>query len=932
MHVQWYDGCTVSVTTGAEPGLAEWLAGDWFAAGPNVCVVEGFSGVGKTRLGTQLATQVQPSVMLSAQREDVGIDDLLFNIASEFDRKGEALMADRLGEDLGDALIRQLEQRTCLVVIDDFQDMLAPESEGPDPRLAELIERISRRPGLKGRVLLLTDRSLLPDRWLDEVAVRPLRPPKEEDGIRLLRELLTEADLEREIPAELLPEVVRWLGTNPRALKVLVGCLSTLSLEEMIEVDPESWGARGTIVSAHLVKHLEKAFLERTLDKLDTASIVVLEYLSVYRRSFSRDAVTRLKNVVRDPYKVVVSLIGRFLVERDRTRYSVNPVVRQLALSRLSHRSKRKRPLAHAIAAEHYMRHFAARGNVDLVHLGVHFVEARFHLISAGRQAEFEAVAGTFRRELSEAYGSTEDVPRDPQAREQLIAVLLAALNHKDPGYHRLRFLLVRCLELRGSPGDNDIALKHARMAARTSDDARFWALYVRLLARSESPAAIRTALRQAESLLEGNPRTLIPVQMAVAAALAQKGEPSTAAGLLERVIVDLGRRSWSYPLYELRAMILARNGKYADAIATLVHCHGYLGRDHPAAGVNVEHALLLAHGRGDVRTLERLGREMVDGSGREHLEVLRRVLVLQCQGRYADAAEEAEPAIEHSPVRLQAAFCWLCAGDISTAYDLISGREIPPDPASLWLLSVVAEVSGKLDVSSEAITRCRDLLGLRPERSHVGWLRAWDQVLGDDRRGPAFLFPRLPPALTGLDRDLERLQYGPSALTDHVLANASLLGIGSRPDPGETDEANGAVPATPPIQRGGDVHHHHHWGGGGPVGDSFVNMGQAAGFGKNVKVGDVTMNKSTGAEPALDLAGLGAELDRLKKEMRSKASEDEHDLAIAEVVQAGNAAKDGDEEAVRSHLSRAGRWALQTATAIGAGVAAALIKSAIDS
>ena len=39
--------------------LIEWLCGEWWNSGPGICIVEGFPGVGKTRVAEEAASRLE---------------------------------------------------------------------------------------------------------------------------------------------------------------------------------------------------------------------------------------------------------------------------------------------------------------------------------------------------------------------------------------------------------------------------------------------------------------------------------------------------------------------------------------------------------------------------------------------------------------------------------------------------------------------------------------------------------------------------------------------------------------------------------------------------------------------------------------------------------------------------------------------------------
>jgi uncharacterized protein YjbI with pentapeptide repeats len=82
--------------------------------------------------------------------------------------------------------------------------------------------------------------------------------------------------------------------------------------------------------------------------------------------------------------------------------------------------------------------------------------------------------------------------------------------------------------------------------------------------------------------------------------------------------------------------------------------------------------------------------------------------------------------------------------------------------------------------------------------------------------------------------------------------------------------------------------------------------------------------------QSGLDGDQLADDLAKLRSQLRERASEIHHDVAIGEVATAEKAAKSGDGMTALKHLKRAGQWALDTATDIGTEVAAAAIKASL--
>lgn len=79
-----------------------------------------------------------------------------------------------------------------------------------------------------------------------------------------------------------------------------------------------------------------------------------------------------------------------------------------------------------------------------------------------------------------------------------------------------------------------------------------------------------------------------------------------------------------------------------------------------------------------------------------------------------------------------------------------------------------------------------------------------------------------------------------------------------------------------------------------------------------------------------IDLDVLASELETLRTAARKDSTDLEHDLAMGNLAAAEAAAKQGNRSEVVKHLRNAGKWAFDTATAIGVAVAAEAIKTSL--
>lgn len=112
-------------------------------------------------------------------------------------------------------------------------------------------------------------------------------------------------------------------------------------------------------------------------------------------------------------------------------------------------------------------------------------------------------------------------------------------------------------------------------------------------------------------------------------------------------------------------------------------------------------------------------------------------------------------------------------------------------------------------------------------------------------------------------------------------------------------------------------------------------NIGAVVGGNARVSGGSFQgsgLQLSGSAGEKIDPAELIAELADLRAAMRGKATEPDHDIAVAGIAEAEKAAAEGDQGRMLSALRKAGKWALDVAGQIGATVAAEVLKQALTS
>lgn len=180
--------------------LLDWLEQEWWPKGPPVCVIEGFPGVGKTRIAEDLLERLgdAPSLapMLDCPPAGVGLmDDLLLDLAEKLNEQGDS----RLAEGLNQATLRTILAEPVLLILDELQHGFQPGTGRPVPALCRLLEELSRGPRRRGRVLLLSSQDLERERWNERCEIRTLDGLPAGEAVEFLNALLAAKGLDESL-------------------------------------------------------------------------------------------------------------------------------------------------------------------------------------------------------------------------------------------------------------------------------------------------------------------------------------------------------------------------------------------------------------------------------------------------------------------------------------------------------------------------------------------------------------------------------------------------------------------------------------------------------------------------------------------------------------------------------------------------------------
>lgn len=733
--------------------IVSWLYDGWHREHP-IAVIEGFAGIGKsTAANHYFRAWKGPKVSISLV-EGTLYEDFLLELVSEIEAAGLREVVD--DSDWEKAVVRAIASRELLLVLRKFESQLDADGLVSSAEMRRFLGRLSSAP--RGRVCIVCAHSPRSDQWTSNAQYRTMEKPTIEQGSQMLREMARERGKLDELDDDLIGEVSAWLGNNPRAIRAFVGCLVSQSVEEIIDRDSESWEFRHRPRSAALTEELEHVFWRQSIGHLDPESVTLTENLSVYRKPFRVEAIQAAGATIANWESAKNRLTLSFILERRGAWYELNPIVRQLAASRLGE-SPRRNASAHRRAADFFAKRLSNRSHREETRTAGNFVEARYHYLEGGYPKDLDAIASDYRGLLLQTYRSSAIDLSSPSEARARIPVLLAALDHDDPGYEKLRGALVQLLETRGGAGDDHRAMHQARIASQARLPLSFWLSYARIASRVETDAFLVAMAKRSLEKCTHEPERIV---VKISEQLFLRGQHARALGVLRDASAKIGGHAVAY-LKRLESFILERTGRFPEAYEVLMSFHETNGPGG-ASDLLLEEATFLAYQHSDSKRLAAISRYArgLNDQPKKHPAILSDMLQCMLLGDYEAARALGEQGKSDVAVASQLAFCCLSEGECERATKLLPDLDHRRNQPTWWLTALIALYSGDGDTYLGAIEKAS---GRNLDDAEVAdvrlWLYLWDEVPESMRPYPSFYFPRIPSRLTGLSRDLVRTFHG---------------------------------------------------------------------------------------------------------------------------------------------------------------------------
>ena len=540
--------------------------------------------------------------------------------------------------------------------------------------------------------------------------------------------------------AEDAEAAARRLGGNPRALGLLGAQLDRYTMEELLGDEPDI--APAGPADDMFLRALEERLVGKALAGLADEELKLLDKLAVLRLSAGDSLASALAGGSTKWGENSRPLRDRYLVRLRGKTYQVHPAAREILVRQLYQRSVEFKSL-HVVAAEWYAEPIRKLGRVqgdNLSGLGHRLDEARFHYGVAGAEDALGDLLSNLRGYIEKRFNSSTPLPVSKGELDARIDLLEAVLN--EPGEPGTEQHLAQLLKMRRCDGDLARAVVHAKLGTTDQSHGIPWVLWAKLEAEVNGKAA---------------------------------GAEAARAGI---AAVSPGKDL--HHVYTVLGACLAALGQTAEAVEAM--WTGYQRDTNPKRHRLIEEAIWFAAASHDLRLLDGLIEKCAADGELGPTLTLTRVLRLMREGAWRQAAEAAKVSFAANRRYIQtamlSALAWLGvsnAGEAQAELDrLPQGLHLDLRESGTWLAALVAVQGGDLQRARHCyqiyagVEASDTLNGLRADL-----LREWDErtgVIGESM--PSLNFPVLPSAVTGLDHDVVRAQYGASVLPDQLKSN----------------------------------------------------------------------------------------------------------------------------------------------------------------
>lgn len=716
-----------------------WLA--WRERSRPAAILTGFSGVGKTdRVVRPLIAKASKyrliAICIEAPINPISIDDELKSLVlSELKASGlDDIALKCANSNSFNSLARELLRMNALLVIDEFQRLLDPESRRPKGSLSDELVKLARRTGDSGCLWLVSNQEVDPG-WAEPFHLAHLYIPEEQDvQIRIVLEALNASDANARFPLGRRVEVIERLGGNPRALRLLGQLLRNHAINDLLGEASLSPIAPNDPL---LVLQLERHLVSKAAQGLSQNASRLLQHLAVLIQPANWLLLSAIgKSFTNlDPGSLINELQDRFLLDSYFGKYLLHPAVREVEGIKLREKTDEWK-----VANDHVGDWYASAISKAIQispkdsEIATHLSALRFHYTEANAIEKLRVILLLLKDYIDEKFGWSSRTLHSSDERNAAISLLEVFLIK--PGSTGVEYTYAKMLFERNAPGDATLALPHAKYSTKNRDHNHPWVLLIKVVRQVEG---INSAIIEARDGIR-----------------------------------KVGANKGLYAIYQLLGSCLVQIGQPEHAVDALLE--GLIRCETMRERLGDE-ALMYAAAEQSDTLLDKV-REQISGySNLKPALAFSEVLIAERAGRWGDAANlagkyrESAPFSYYFPLLYHETLCWLGSGHPQAAQESLNRfpRSIVHKRGYVitWLAAISAVLCGDTLAASNLLSiYSGEITQTSLEEMQISLLCDWDQeTLSSREPNPSLVMPILPICITGLLEDIRRSQYGPLML-----------------------------------------------------------------------------------------------------------------------------------------------------------------------
>lgn len=557
--------------------IIEELKENWLNSHVITALIQGFSGTGKNEVVNDvLSSSKFTSIPIYMPPEsDYCFSDFSGDLLGQFEALGinnlDNIICSENNTQLIKALINVISNNSITIIIFDFQNAVEVNALSKD--FISFFQQLNSHIKSKGKLLLVSNTVIKTSSWNQNIYRCELNCLTRKEATDYFISHLIESNIQHKVSTDRIPEIIRRLGYNPRAIETFIESgLRYDSLEDIMTLSPKLFQSGDAYSSLELVAELEQILLSRSLANLTKEENRFVQFLSVYRRHFDKKVISFIPVNIEKVELFRRSLFDRYIIKSTIQGDVLHPLMREVCVSKLKqaeHNSDWVK--AQSLAADYNLSLFKTSDKINHIKLSNSYTELRHHLIESNRVDEISSASVKLARFVTSKI--TKDKQSEKPKNKSLLAERIALISSLPNEYRSkgLEYHLALCLKERNKDSDYQKALLHIKNAVHSKSYYAAWILLLELTYAVEGKQSMLDAFYTSITYINAN-NNVAEVYRCCTKLLKQTGDHEKATEIILEGINNSGAHTFT-SLAPLGVQYLVENERFKDAIILLKRC-----------------------------------------------------------------------------------------------------------------------------------------------------------------------------------------------------------------------------------------------------------------------------------------------------------------------------------------------------------------------